>query len=130
MLFDGVYGVALTESFDVQEIRHFYYNNSFHVAALNNDSKWYSQMEFNKNQMTRNNAFAVEVHPRDPNTKEGEEACNKQIDEELKSMVVKCFGNLIIRSLTYEERSQIIAYKKEQRGKTILEQSPYLRFLS
>lgn len=118
MLFDK--GVVLSESFDARQIRYFYYRSSFDIFVLNNNSKLYSQMQFQADLMWQSTGFAVEIHARGPDFNEGDDLCKKTANEQLRSMITSCFGNVTLRMLTKEERSQIMEYQNEQRGKISL----------
>lgn len=82
--------------------------------VTNNKTGDDDSMDLKRDAVEQSGGFAIEAYS-GPNSNSID--CKENSNEQLRHLIDKCGGNMILRSLTDAERAQIQQYKDEQKGR-------------
>lgn len=116
MLFDGDH--ALTESYDPRIIEYYYLKDLFVFVARDNSSDYPNLISLKGD--IQKQGFAIESYYRAPDFDSYKFLCEKNSDKQVSHLIENCYGNLILRALTEEEKARVQQYRKKQKCKSSL----------
>ena len=117
LLFNRNGDYAISQSYDARSLRYEYVGNLLVVQIQSNNSMGVNEfMYLRKDQLRKHNSsFAIDAYGTD--NVPDRFFCVQKSSESLQSLIDKCYGKIILRELTEEERKQIQEFKAIQKGK-------------